>query len=120
MFSFKIAAAFLIATLTCVCWAAPQLPVAAKVPAHHGGCHGDGGPAPSQVPAQVPAHNCCFAAQDAAMPQLSHAERPDAQQSVFDSAATADPYTAVVSTMAANFLTVSPSSESTGATPLRV
>jgi hypothetical protein len=110
----KAAPILLIVILASACWMAEPLPALAQLPAHSGGCHGHG----NSTPDPKPRHDCCLTGHNAAIPQLARAQRPPIQQHCPD-ALVNTLSTAMTSLSARNASSIF-SSESPGATPLRV
>ncbi|MFY9676247.1 MAG: hypothetical protein WB817_08490 [Terriglobales bacterium] len=104
----KATSILLIALLASACCMAQALHPLPQLPAPSGGCH-------HHNPSAPPSHACCLTGHDAAMPQLSRAERPPVQPisriHLEPSRATAIDRAPACSPLPA---------ESPGATPLRV
>src|ERR1700690_1701380 len=73
----KIAPVLLIATLVSGLWAQQNLSTVVQLPEQSSDCHGHNHGSPNPRPA--PIHDCCLTGHDAAIPQVSSAERPPAE-----------------------------------------
>src|SRR5271166_5963393 len=71
---FKIVPVLLIVTLAVNCWAGQHLSASVQLPEPSSGCHGHGHGGAN--PRQGPVHDCCLTGHNAAIPQLSSADRP--------------------------------------------
>jgi hypothetical protein len=122
LINLKIVPVLLIATLAAIVtanfWAGQHLSASVQLPEPSSGCHGHGNGHGGTNPRQGPVHDCCLTGHDAAIPQLSSADRPPANCHRPGGLASAPSPTIAITGLVKH----SPiaSSESPGTTPLRI